>query len=173
MDDEPLVRAMPRRPLYALNGFISRIDLAVLTAVDEEGWCATRSAIAADVDSKEVRLAVVLVRRSPGGPEGLVRAGVLAHATDIGPETSGLPGLKSVAKALADGVAPGLARGIELAGYLNDDADPELRRTFVLVYRALVPPGTAAPEGQEWIAGKALAAGALEPLSVRVAGSVA
>lgn len=170
MDDEPLVRAMPRRQLYALHGFTPRIDLGVLSAIDDEGWFATRSAIAADVDCKEVRIAVVIVRREVAGPEALLGAdGLLAHGADIGPESEGLAALKAVAKATAERVSGGIA---ELAGYLNDDSEPALRHAFVLVYRARVPPGTPAPEGLTWLP-KAGLPRALDALSARVVEAIA
>jgi hypothetical protein len=168
MDEEPLVRAMPRRPLYALRGFIPRIDLNVLHAIDEEGWFATRTAIAADVDCKEVRVAVVVVRRQQQGPEVLIGTDDrLAHGADIGPESEGLAALKAIAKATAEQVSGGLAHGVELAGYLNEDAEPELRHAFILVYRARVPPDTVAPEGLRWLSRSGLPR-SLDPLSARV-----
>lgn len=168
MDEEPLVRAMPRRQLYALRGFIPRIDLNVLNSIDDEGWFATRTAIAADVDCKEVRIAVVVMRRESTGPEALLGVdGRLAHGVDIGPESEGLAALKTVAKGMAEQVSGGIAHGVELAGYLNEDTDPALRQAFVLVYRARVPPGTPAPAGFSWLARAALPAG-LDPLSSRV-----
>lgn len=169
MDDEPLVRAMPRRPLYQLRGLITRIDLAILTAIDEEGWFATRGAITADVDCKEVRLAVVVTC----GGEALVGAdGRLAHDVDIGPECEGLAALKALAKATAERVSGGAAHGVELAGYLNDDADPALRHLFVLAYRARVPTGTAAPAGTAWLP-KAQLPAAKDPFSAKLASLLA
>jgi hypothetical protein len=165
MDDEPLVRAMPRGPLYPLRGLITRIDLTVLTAIDEEGWFATRSAIAADVEGKEVRLAVVVTC----GDEALVGAdGRLAHVANIGPECEGLGALKQLAKATAEQASGGIAHGVELAGYLNDDAEPALRHVFVLAYRARVPAGTAAPAGMSWL-GKAQLPAAADPFSAKLA----
>ena len=169
MDEEPLVRAMPRRPLYQLRGLITRIDLAILTSIDEEGWFATRSAIAADVDSKEVRLAVVVTC----GADALVGAdGRVAHDADIGPECEGLAALKNLAKATAERASGGVAHGVELAGYLNDDADPALRHVFVLAYRARVPAGTAAPAGMAWLP-KAQLPKATDPFSAKLAGLLA
>lgn len=164
---------MPRRQLYALRGFTPRIDLDVLSAIDEEGWFATRTAIAADVDCKEVRIAVVVVRREPAGPEALLGGdGVLAHGADIGPESEGLAALKAVAKATAERVSGAAAHGVELAGYLNDDAEPALRSSFILVYRARVPPGTPAPAGLSWLPRAGLPR-ALDVLSARVAEAIA
>ncbi len=165
MDDEPLVRAMPRRPLYELRGLITRIDLAILTAIDEEGWFATRSAITAEVDCKEVRIAVVIT----AGSDVLVAAdGRLAHDADIGPECEGLAALKTLAIATAERTAGGIVHGVELAGYLNDDADPTLRHAFVLAYRARIPPGTVAPAGCSWVAPTALPQ-AVDPYSAKLA----
>jgi hypothetical protein len=168
MDEEPLVRAMPRRQLYAMRGFIPRIDLNVLNSIDDEGWFATRTGIAADVDCKEVRIAVVIVRREATGPEALIATdGLLAHGADIGPESEGLAALKAIAKETAERVSGGIAHGVELAGYLNDDTEPALRHAFVLVYRARVQPGTPAPAGCTWLARAALPTG-MDPLSSRV-----
>lgn len=168
MDEEPLVRVMPRRQLYALRGFCPRIDLNILNSIDDEGWFATRSAIAGDVDSKEVRIAVVVVRREAAGPEVLADGdGRIAHGADIGPESEGLAALKAIAKATAERVSGGIAHGVELAGYLNDDVDQALRHAFILVYRARVPAGTTAPAGLSWLPRSALPAGQ-DPLSTRV-----
>lgn len=165
MDDEPLLRAMPRRPLYQLRGLITRIDLAVITAIEEEGWFATRSAIAADVDCKEVRLAVVVSNGTDAlvGPDGR-----LAFDADIGPEHETLAALKGLAKRTAEAASGGPAQGVELIGYLNDDSDPRLRHVFVLAYRARVPAGTAAPAGHAWTAKSALPAAA-DPYSAKLA----
>jgi hypothetical protein len=168
MDDVPLVRAMPRRPLYALKGFITRIDFAILTAIEEEGWFAIRDAIRADVDCKEVRLAVVVTRAA----EVLVGGdGRLAHDVDIGPECEGLAALKQLAKSTGRQVAGCLVQGVELNGYVNEDADPVLRHAFFLVYRAQVPAGTPAPAGTVWSARAALPPSG-DPLSARIAGII-
>jgi hypothetical protein len=169
MDEEPLVRAMPRRPLYGLRGLIPRIDLAVLNAIDEEGWFATRSAIAADIDCKEVRLAVLV---TAGGDALVGSAGQVAYTADIGPECEGLAALKKLAKATAERTSGGVAHLVELAGYLNEDADPALRYVFVLAYRAQFPAGTAAPAGMSW-APRARLPQAGDPLSAKLAGLLA
>lgn len=149
-DEEPLVRAMPRRPLYGLKGFAGKIDIGILTAVADEGWCATREAIAADVDSKEVRVGVVVVRREGGAYEVLVRpGGGFLLVADVPPEVASLGDLKTLALATARAACPEV-RGVEMAGYFNDDTDAEWRRVFVIVYRAMLAPGTAAPEGSAW-----------------------
>lgn len=169
MDDEPLVRAMPRRPLYGLDGLIQRIDLAVLDAVSDECWYATRSAIAADVDSKEVRLGVMVVR--PGQVrEALVAAGgVLTHPRDLGPELGSLATLKAAARAAAEEILGAAVTGVELVGYLNDDRDPAMRRVFLLVYRTYAAPGAAAPAGAAWVRTDELARAGLDAVSVRTA----
>jgi len=164
-DEEPLLRAMPRRPLYQLRGLITRIDLAILTAIDEEGWFATRSAITADVDCKEVRLAVIVTC----GTDALVGTdGRIAYDADIGPECEGLVALKNLAKATAERTSGAAAHGVELVGYLNDDVEPALRHVFVLAYRARVPAGTAAPAGFAWTAKSALPQAA-DPYSAKLA----
>ena len=169
MDDAPLVRAMPRRPLYQLRGLITRIDLAILTAIDEEGWFATRSAIVADVDCKEVRLVVIVTC----GADALVAGdGRLAYDVDIGPECEGLAALKALAKGTAERVSGGVAHGVELAGYLNDDADPALRHLFILAYRARVPAATVAPAGSSWLP-KAKLPRAADPFSPKLASLLA
>ena len=167
-EDEPLVRAMPRGPLYGLQGFTSRIDINVLSAVAEDGWCSTRLAIAGDVDAKEVRVGAMVVRREPSGPQVLVdgTASVLGVA-DVLPEVNGLPGLKTLAQGLARRRCPQV-RGVEMAGYLNDDRLPELRRVFIIVYRAIVPPGTPSGDGLAWVSRPALTGMALEPVSAQV-----
>jgi len=148
--DEILVRAMPRRPLYALKGFVGRIDLDVLSAIADEGWCATRPAIATDVDCKEVRVGAVVVRRSGPAWEVLVGPGArILMTADVAPEVMTLHDFKDLALATAQAVVPAV-RGVEMAGYYNDDADPDWRKSFLVVYRAMVAPDTAAPEGSAW-----------------------
>lgn len=155
-DEAPLLRAMPRRPLYGLSGFSTRIDLDILAAVAEEGWCATAAAIAADIDCKEVRVGVLVVRNAGRSGEGLVdAAGRLLLPVAIPPEVEGLPGFKRLAQTAASGRCPAV-RGVELAGYLNGDGDPDLRQVFMLVYRAVVPAGTRAPDGMSWVPRAAL-----------------
>jgi hypothetical protein len=153
MQDDQLLLAVPRRPLYGLSGMITRIDLAVLGAVSEEGWFATRAAIADDVDCKEVRLGVLVLRRLPEGVQVLVAdGGRLLHLADVPAEVGcALSGLKRHAQTVAAAALPGVQPGVELAGYLNDDGIPDLRRVFLLVYRATVPPGTGAPAGTAWV----------------------
>lgn len=172
MDEEPLVRAMPRRPLYALRGLITKVDLAVLHAIDEEGWFATRGAIAADIDAKEVRLAVLVLRATPGRTEALAAAdGRIAHEAMVGPECEGLLSLKALARTTAEGLVGGAVPGVELAGYLNDDAEPTLRHVFVLVYRVRLPVDRTAPPGLSWVTRGDLPAG-LDPLSQRLAEAI-
>jgi len=168
-DDAPLLRAMPRGPLYALKGFITRVDLALLTTIDEDGWFATRAAIEADVDSKEVRLVVAIlcgtdVLVGPGGRFGF--------SSDIGPECEGLAALKNLAKATAERTCGHPVQGVELAGYLNDDLEATLRHVFVLVYRARVPAGTAAPDGMSWV-GKPALPKTEDPISARISSLMA
>lgn len=167
-DEEPLVRAMPRGPLYGLQGFSSRIDINVLSAVAEDGWCSTRSAIAADVDAKEVRVGALVVRRDPSGAQALLDGGpAVLGLADVLPEVNGLAGLKQLGQRLARERCP-TVRGVEMAGYLNDDRHPDLRRVFVLVYRAVVPAGTPAGDGMSWVSRQALSGMALEPVSAQI-----
>ena len=172
-EEAPLLRAMPRRPLYGLSGFSAKIDLEVLSAVAEEGWCATAAALAADVDCKEVRLGVLVVRRGAGVSEGLVDgAGRLLLPVMIPPEVEGLPGFRKLALSVAQARCAAV-RGVELAGFLNDETDPDLRRVFLLVYRAVVPAGTPAGDGMAWMARPALAAlTELDPASRLVVAAV-
>jgi hypothetical protein len=169
MQEDPLLLAVPRRPLYGLSGMVTRIDLAILAAVSDEGWFATRAAITEDVDSKEVRLGVVVLRRQPEGLQVLVAdGGRLLHLQDVPAEVGcALVGLKLHARAVAAAALPGTAPGIELAGYLNDDALSELRRVFLLVYRATVPSGTQAPPGTAWVSAPAAASLDLDAVSRR------
>lgn len=142
--DEPLVRAMSRRPLYGWRGLATRVDLGVLQAV-EQGWYATRAAIAADVDCKEVRVAVAVAR------EGrlLVADGRAVHLAEVDSEHAGLVGLKRLARRRAEALCAAGIRGVELGGYWHDDQHPELRRVFLLVYRAAP---AAEPPGAIWAA---------------------
>lgn len=171
-DDAPLVRVMPRRPLYGINGFSTRIDIAVLSAIADEGWCATAAAIAADIDCKEVRLGVMVIRRAGRGAEGLIEAsGRLLLPVPVPPNVEGLVGFKRLATTAARERCPE-ARSVELAGYLNDDHVEELRHVFLLVYRAVVPPTTAAPAGMSWLDRQSLERPGGDALSQRVLAAV-
>lgn len=144
------MRAMPRRPLYALHGFTGKISIEVLSAVADEGWCATREAIAADVDSKEVRIGVVVARRGAAGIEVLAGpSGAVLHLADIPPEAVNLGDFKRLALAAAQAACPAV-RSVEMAGYYNDDAHAEWRRVFVIVYRGAVPADAEPPAGMVW-----------------------
>ncbi|MCS6970871.1 MAG: hypothetical protein N3B15_06095 [Planctomycetota bacterium] len=154
--DEALYRVMSRRLLYGWQGLATRVDLAVLQAV-EEGWYATRSAIADDIDCKEVRLAVAVQRDGAL----LMREGRAFTLVAIGPEHSGLAALKRLARSTAEAFAQAALPSVELAGYWHDDRHPELRRVFALIYRAR--PAQPLPDAQ-WAGSEALSADPLAPL---------
>jgi hypothetical protein len=174
MEEEPLVLTMSRRALYGVSGLVTRIDLALLSLISDDGWFATRSAIAADVDSKEVQVGVVLMRRPPEGPQGLVGdGGILVRSAEVPAEVGRqLAALKGLARNLAASVVPGTTPGVELVGYLSDDTLPELRRVVVLVYRAVVPPATPAPPGSAWVSRGGLPDLLLDPVSRRAVGAL-
>lgn len=172
--DPPLVLAMPRRELFRIQGYVPPNDLAVLESLAEESWFATPELLAADIDAKEVRLGLVVVRRD----EVLIDAdGVLLHATSIPPSIGGL-GSSSLAAlrslALRAGQALlGITQGqVELAGFCNEDAMVECRGIFVLVYRYRAPERTDAPAGLSWVSRHALSSIPIDPVSALVVDAV-
>ncbi|MBA3939247.1 MAG: hypothetical protein H0X38_17500 [Planctomycetes bacterium] len=179
MDTEsPLVLAMPRRELFRVSGFTKRVDFGVLASVADEAWYAAPDTLIGNLDAKEVRLGLVVARPvSGGGEEVLVHeGGVLLHATPIPPEVGEMgPGLRALRKlALAAGgfllglgeAAPGR---VELVGYLNDDALPECRECFILVYRLQVAADHPAPLEMQWTSASGLEQVPLDPVSVLIA----
>jgi hypothetical protein len=174
VDDDPLVLAMPRRELFRVSGFTCQVDLAILQSLADESWYAAPPTLVDNFEAKEVRLGLIAVRREPDGDQALVsEGGVLLHATPIPPEVGAMgPGLRALRQlALAAGteLVGGARCQVELIGYCNDDALPECRPFFILVYRLRVPPGWASPAGMSWIGVPRLAGVPLDPVSVLVA----
>lgn len=169
VDAAALVLAMPRRELFRVTGFSPSVDLAVLESLAEESWYSAPQALADNHDAKEVRLGLLAVRRR----EALVSCeGVLLHATPIPPETGRMgPGLSAL-RELALGAGRQLVGTdrcrVELAGYCNDDAMPECRPYFILVYRLRVAADNPAPPGMEWIGIDRLPGIPLDPVSALV-----
>src|SRR3954467_15862562 len=154
MDEDPqLVLAMPRRELFRIQGFVPPNDIAVLESLADESWFAAPEALAANFDAKEVAVGVIILR--PG--HALVSdAGVLLHATPVPPEAgqlgSGLAALKHFALAAGRHLLGTGAGRLELVGFCNDDALPETRGVFVLVYKMRAPDDAPAPAGMAWVA---------------------
>lgn len=175
MDDgDHLVLAMPRRELFRINGFTRAIDLTVLASLEEDAWYAAPTALANNLDAKEVRLGLVVARHADAGDQALVTEhGILLHATPIPPDVGALgPGLRALRQlALVAGRhLVGSTHGtVEMLGYCNEDSLPECRAFFLLVYRLRLPAGTAAPEGMNWIALAHLAHVPLDPVSALIA----
>jgi hypothetical protein len=164
-----LVLAMPRRELFRISGFVPPTDMAILECVADESWYATPESLAGSFDAKEVRVGVVIV-----DPTCVLisDAGVLLHATQVPPEVgelgTGLAALKNLALAAGRQLL-GCGDGrIELCGFCNEDALPECRGIFLLVYRLSVPAGHAAPEGMRWTPRSQLGSVPLDPVSALV-----
>jgi hypothetical protein len=173
-DDESLVLAMPRRELFRISGFCRAMDFAVLDSLSEESWFAAPPSLRDNFDAKEVRLGLVSVRREGEGDQVLVsEAGVVLHATPIPPEVGvlgqGLRALRNLALAAGTQLLGRPGGQVELIGYCNEEALPECRWFFIMVYRLRVPPGSPAPAGMSWIALDHLHGVPLDPVSALVA----
>jgi hypothetical protein len=167
--DETLVMAMPRRELYTLNGFEPRIELPVLSSLEDEYWLAASAVIADDVEAKEVQVGVVFNR---GSQVLVTENGVILHTTSITAEALEmgpcLKSLRNLARLGATMVIGTDESGSVLCGYLNDDQLEELRPYFVLVYEVFFAEGVEAPEAMSWIERHHLNDVALDPVSVHM-----
>lgn len=174
--EEPLVLAMPRRELFRVSGFTPKVDLVVLDSLSHESWFAAPSAIRQDIDTKEVRIGLVV--RRPGAEKGgdllISEDGVAVHCAAVPPEVERfggrLPALKTLARTgglalIGGGLNQG---GIELIGYGQDDSLQELRSCFLLIYRLQIAAGQAAPIGYSWVSAGALRGVALDAVSTVV-----
>ncbi len=164
-----LVLAMPRRELFRIQGFVPPLDIAVLESLGEESWYASQETLAGNFDAKEVRVGLVIVK---AGHALVSEAGVLLHATQVPPEAgrlgTGLAALKNLALAAGRHLLGITSGRIELSGFCNEDAMPECRGIFILVYRLRVADETAAPEGMAWIPLTGLGSVPLDPVSAMV-----
>jgi hypothetical protein len=151
-----LFLAMPRRELFRHTGFVTRIDMAVLSSLAEEHWYTAPQLLASNHDAKEVRLGLIITR--PG--EVLVGdGGMLLHRSRIPPEAGDLSQGLGAFKNLALGVGRNLlglsaeaaGRRVELRGYLNEEANPICRGILFLVYRMQVDASVAAPANMQWM----------------------
>ena len=167
--DEALVMAMPRRELYTLKGFESRIELSVLSSLEDEYWIAAPAIIADDVEAKEVQVGVVFNR---GNQVLVTEDGIILHTTSIPAEALEkgpcLRALRDLARLGASTVTGVSETGSVLCGYLNDDQLEDLRPYFVLVYEVFFPEDTAAPEHMTWVERKHLNDVALDPVSIHL-----
>ncbi len=174
VDADSLVLAMPRRELFRISGFCRTMDFAVLDSLSEESWFAAPASLRDNFDAKEVRLGLVTMRRAGGGDQALVdEGGVLLHTTPIPPEVHVLgQGLRALRKAAlaAGNQLVGLPGGqVELIGYCNEEALPECRAYFILVYRLRLAPESGAPVAMSWIGLDHLHGVPLDPVSALIA----
>jgi len=154
--EEELVLAMPRRELYSIQGFTTQVEMRVIETLADESWYALPSVLREDIDAKEVRIGLVVQRR-PDDPQVLLSEdGILLHTTTVPPEVSGLgeglAALRAFARAACSELFQARPEGVQLYGYLNQDALPEIRPLFILTYLAQVPAATPAPMGMSWVA---------------------
>ncbi|MBA2480433.1 MAG: hypothetical protein H0V44_07205 [Planctomycetes bacterium] len=168
-DTEALVLAMPRRELFRIHGFVPPMDMAVLESVAEESWYAAPSVLAGNFDAKEVRVGVVILTAK----QALVsEAGVMLHATPVPPEAgqmgAGLGALKNFALAAARQLLGHGGGRIELSGFCNEDALPECRGVFLMIYRMYVADDCPAPAGMEWVDRAQLGSVPLDPVSALI-----
>jgi len=164
-----LVMAMPRRELYAVQGFHRRVDMRVIASLAEESWFSLPDVLAEDIDAKEIRLGVVLRRGDEilldGQGEAIFMTPVPAQATGLG---QGLEALKNLARGASEQVIGAASERVLLSGYLNDDKNPDLRPYVVLVYEVYFPPATDAPAELEWIGREELASRPVDIVSLQV-----
>lgn len=172
-DDAQMVLAMPRRELFRISGFTTKIDIPVLDSLADESWYAAPVTLNGNLDAKEVRLGVVVVR----GDHVLVSEnGELLQLTPIPPEVSnlghGIRGLRELALA-AGKTLLGTSKGnVELWGFCNDDSLAEVRQWFILVYKFFVRDDSPAPSGMSWVKASALSGMPIDPVSATIAGSL-
>ncbi len=169
MDDDTLVLALPRRELFRIQGFTTAMDLRVLDSLTEETYFAAAAGLKNSLDAKEVRLGVVVQR---GDTVLVSEQGVLLHDTSIPPAAgqlgTGLLGLRNLALA-AGRVLLGEAKcRVELAGLCNEDALPECRGVFIVVYLLRAPETVPAPAGFSWVSSANLRLVPLDPVSALV-----
>ncbi|MFW5858560.1 MAG: hypothetical protein ACOCYP_00915 [Planctomycetota bacterium] len=165
-DGPTLVMAMPRRELWAVSGLERQVQLEVLESIEHESWFATREAIAGDVETKEVRIGLVLHRED----QVLVHEdGVILHACAVPPEVErlapGLRGLREFARLAARRLLGTQEEDLRLLGYLNEDRLEEAAGFLFLVYTVQVAPGCAAPLQTSWVGTARLGDLTLDPLS--------
>lgn len=176
-DDQALVLAMPRRELFRISGFCRTVDFAVLDSLAEESWFATPPSLIDNFEAKEVRLGLIIVRRDGNDEQALVsEAGVLLHATPIPPEVGamgrGLRALRNLSLAAGSQLMGTKGGQVELIGYCNDEALPECRMYFILVYRLRLPAACSAPPEMSWIGVSNLHGVPLDPVSAMIAGQL-
>lgn len=177
VEEHALVMAMPRRELFSLSGFSTRISYPALESIAEESWFAAPGTLSGSLDAKEVRLGLVVTRQDAAGRvEALLgTGGTLVHATPIPPEVAGfgagLRALRDFAAAAGERFVGARCR-VELAGHLNEDGLPEIRDVFLLVYRAVVEAATPAPAECSWCDAVALGREPLDPVGSLVAGAL-
>lgn len=151
-DEHQLVMAMPRRELFSVSGFVTQVEMRVIESLADESWFAAPKVLRDDLDSKEVRLGMLIQR---AGEVLIDDGGVLLHATPIPPETAtlgeGLRGLRELARVAARELLEERCRGVQLVGYFNEDGLPETRPFFILVYLVQGEDDAPAPPGMSWI----------------------
>ncbi len=161
--------AMPRRELFAVNGFTGKVELPVLDCIANESWFSTPSALAADLDAREVRLGLMLCQGTGPGAEILVSEdGIAVHCAAIPPEVEHFGPRLAALKNLARSGGRELARAdgpVDLLGYCCEEALSETRGSIILVYRMRLPAGTAPPAGFSWVAPSGLRNLPLDPAS--------
>ena len=175
-EDEPLVMAIPRRELWGVAGVVKVIPMPVLEAIQDEAWYGTPSQIVQDLDAKQLRLGLLIVRSDAEGRQALVSvSGVLMQCMAVGILAGERPGsrlrtLRELAAQEACLLIGQVGVRVELVGLMNIDQQPELRPFALLVYRVMVPGSAAAPPGMNWVSLTVLAGMALDPGSQHALG---
>ena len=163
----PLVMAVPRADLFAIQGFETRVSLQVLESINEDHWFAQSDTIASDINAKELRCGLI-IHNSVG--EYLVHEdGVAVHTSSISPLVNnlgtGLKALREMGRIAANHLTDQAVIDIQLSGYFNDDHLEEARPYFLLVYVVRVRDDVALPSPLLWCPASELADQALDVVS--------
>jgi len=175
--DARLVLAMPRRELFRISGFTPRVGLEILESLTDDSWYAAPETLNGNLDAKEVRLGLVLCRGQRDAEVLVGDGGLVLHTLSVPPGVGqlgpGVRALRELAQATARQLLGCEGVRVELIGCCNEDALPETRRLFLLVYRCRIAVDAAAPAGMAWVAASSLASLAVDPVSALIVPSLA
>ena len=158
-----------------MQGLVTRVSLPVLESLADEHWYALSDRLVEDIDAKEIRLGVLVVRGQPQqASEVLINEDGVALQCSAVPSAveqlgSGLLGLKRLAQLAAEELVQHQGHSVELVGYFNDDQLAESRPYVTLIYRVRYLPKQgdqiAAPHGYSWVGARHTRHLPLEPIS--------
>jgi hypothetical protein len=171
-DDEAMVLAMPRRELFRVSGFTPRVELEILESLVDDSWYVAPRSLDGNLEAKEVRLGLVITRGERHEEILVGDGGLVLHTLSIPPGVGQLgPGVRALRELVlvtCRELIGGDAARVELIGCCNEDALPETRRVFLLVYRCRVSPEAKPPPTMAWTPAAALATLAVDPVSALI-----